>query len=49
VELESQVVPTKTVQRVDIPDKESDDVDTTLDLKEAQTSQPADSIATSRQ
>ncbi|XP_057512686.1 uncharacterized protein LOC130794748 [Actinidia eriantha] len=49
VELESQVVPTKTVQKVDIPEMESDVVDTTSDLKEAQTSQPADSIATSRQ
>ncbi|PSS08126.1 Endonuclease [Actinidia chinensis var. chinensis] len=48
VELVSPVVPTKTVQTVDIPDEESDDIDTTPDLKEAQSSQPAESIATSR-
>ena len=49
VELESQAVPTKTVRKVDNPNVESDDIDTTPDLKEAQTSQPAKSIATSRQ
>ena len=48
VELESQAVPTKTVRKVDNPNVESDDIETTPDLKEAQTSQPAKSIATSR-
>ena len=48
VELVSPVVSTKTVQTVDIPDEESDDIDTTPDLKEAQSSQPTESIATSR-
>ncbi|GFZ02006.1 hypothetical protein Acr_15g0006150 [Actinidia rufa] len=48
VELMSPLVPTKTVQTVDIPDEESDDIDTTPDLKEAQSSQPVESIATSR-
>ena len=49
VELESQAVPTKTVRKVDNPNVESDDIETTPNLKEAQTSQSAKSIATSRQ
>ncbi|GFS40862.1 hypothetical protein Acr_00g0070940 [Actinidia rufa] len=38
VELVSSVVPTRTIQIVDIPDEEFEDIDTTPDLKEAQTS-----------
>ena len=49
IELMNLVVPTKTIQIVDIPDKESKDTNTTLNLKETQTSQPVESVVTSKQ
>ena len=45
----SPIVPTKIVQIVDILDEEFVDIDTTSNLKKTQTSQPAESIATSKQ